>query len=105
MLKVHLRTLTRLIPAALKTFSLSSSSRSDPYVLSYESKKLSNLEATLELPLSNNNLQRRSNLDGSRSFNKEGGRTFEVSYEACLSTDGSFILFYPRISHSRIRSP
>src|SRR5271170_6664483 len=45
----------------------------------YESKELSNLEATLELPLSNDNLQRRFNLDGSRSFNKAEGRTFEVS--------------------------
>ncbi|EKG09378.1 hypothetical protein MPH_13594 [Macrophomina phaseolina MS6] len=31
--------------------------------------------------------------DGPRSFNKEEGRAFEVSYEACLPTDGSFILF------------
>jgi hypothetical protein len=30
----------------------------------------SNLEATLELPLSDNNLQSRFNLDRSRSFNK-----------------------------------
>jgi len=49
------------------------SSRPDSYIQPYESKKLSNLEASLELPLSSDNLQRRFDLDGSRFFNKKGG--------------------------------
>jgi hypothetical protein len=40
------------------------------------------LEVSLELPLSNNNLQHRFDLDRSRFFNKEEGGTFEFSEEA-----------------------
>jgi hypothetical protein len=60
---------------------------------------LQGAQASLELPLSNNNLQRRFDLDRSRFFNKEEGGTFEFSKEAYYPVNGLFILFQVYLSN------
>ena len=73
-----------------------------PIVLPHKPKKLSHLEAALELSLSHNNLQCCSHLDGPRTFNEEEGGTLKVSYKACLTANSSFIFFQAYIPGVRI---